>query len=218
MLAVARRLAAEAGAANAGFVQGDAQACPLRRNTFDVMISNFGVMFFGDPLSAFARLAAVVRPHGRLAFLCWQDDTENELLAIPLRAFGTYVQLPEPSANQLFVDPRQITALLSEVGWEDIEVTPVVEPAWLGSDLNDVMRYVLGMPMIRNLTACLDGPAVSERVLDAVAAQYAARQRCNGVWVRAAAWLVTARRALLKPGCTSRYSFAWLQPVRSGNS
>ena len=123
----------------------------------------------------------MVRPHGRLAFLCWQDDTENELLAIPLRAFGTYVQLPEPSANQLFVDPRQITALLSEVGWEDIEVTPVVEPAWLGSDLNDVMRYVLGMPMIRNLTACLDGPAVSERVLDAVAAQYAARQRSDGV-------------------------------------
>ena len=181
MLAVARRLAAEAGAANAGFVQGDAQACPLRRNTFDVMISNFGVMFFGDPLTAFARLAAVVRPHGRLAFLCWQDDTENELLAIPLRAFGTYVQLPEPSANQLFVDPRQITALLSQVGWEDVEVTPVDEPAWLGSDVNDVMRYVLGMPMIRNLTACLDGPAVSERVLDAVTAQYAARQRSDGV-------------------------------------
>ena len=181
MLAVARRLAAQAGAANAGFVQGDAQACPLRRNAFDVMISNFGVMFFGDPLTAFARLAAVVRPHGRLAFLCWQDDSENEVFAIPLRAFGTYVQLPGPSANQLFVDPRQITALLSGTGWEDVEVTSVDEPAWLGSDVNDVMRYVLGMPMIRNLTACLDDPALSERVLDAVAEQYAARQRSNGV-------------------------------------
>lgn len=62
--------------------------------------------------------------------------------------------------------------------------------------MNDVMRYVLGMPMIRNLTASLDDPALSERVLAAVAAQYAARQRPNGVWVRAAAWLVTARRAL----------------------
>lgn len=199
MLAVARRLATQAGAANAAFVQGDAQACPLRRNAFDVMISNFGVMFFGDPPTAFARLAAVVRPHGRLAFLCWQDDSENEVFAIPLRAFGTYMQLPGPSANQLFVNPRQITALLSGTGWEDVEVTSVDESAWLGADVNDVMRYVLGMPMIRNLTACLDDPALSERVLDAVAAQYAARQRSNGVWVRAAAWLVTARRALLRP-------------------
>ena len=66
MLAVARRLAAQAGTANARFVQGDAQACPLRRNTFDVMISNFGVMFFGDPLELplpdsrpwYARMAA----------------------------------------------------------------------------------------------------------------------------------------------------------------
>ena len=40
----------------------------------------------------------------------------------------------------------------------------------MADDVNDVMRYVLGMPMIRNLTACLDDPALSERVLDAVAA------------------------------------------------
>jgi hypothetical protein len=35
---------------------------------------------------------------------------------------------------------------------------------------------------------------VTERVLAEVADQYAARQRPDGVWVRAAAWLVTARR------------------------
>jgi SAM-dependent methyltransferase len=194
MLAVARRLAAQAGAANAGFVQGDAQACPLRRNTFDLIISNFGIMFFGDPVAAFARLATVVRPHGRLTFLCWQDDTENEVFAIPLHAFGAYVQLPGPSANELFVDPRQITALLYETGWEDVEVTSVDELAWLGSDVNDVMRYVRGMPVIRNLTASLDDPPLSERVLAVVAKQYAARQRPDGIWVRAAAWLVAARR------------------------
>jgi SAM-dependent methyltransferase len=199
MLAVARRLAAQAGVANAGFVQGDGQACPLRRNTFDVMISNFGVMFFGDPLAAFAGLAAVMRPHGRLAFLCWQDDTQNEVFAIPLRAFGAYMQLPGPSANELFVDPRQITALLSLTGWGDVEITSVDELARLGTNVDDVMRYVRTMPMIRNLTASLDDPVLSERVLDIVATQYAACQRPDGIWVRAAAWLVTARRALPKP-------------------
>ncbi len=194
MLAVARRLAAEAGAANARFVRGDAQACPLRRATFDVVISNFGVMFFDDPQAAFAGLAAAVRPHGRLAFLCWQDDTQNEVFAIPLRAFGAHAQLPGPSASDLFVDPRQITQLLSGSGWEDVRVGSVNEPAWIGSDVKDVMSYICGMPVIRTLAASLD-PVLTARVLAAIEEQYDARQRPDGIWVRAAAWLVTARRA-----------------------
>ncbi len=193
MLAVARRLAEKAGTANARFVRGDAQARPLRRATFDVVISNFGVMFFGNPRAAFASLAAAARTHGRLVFLCWQDDTRNEVFTIPLRAFGAHAQLPGPSAADLFVDPQQITGLLSGTGWEDIRVVPVDEPAWIGSDVDDVMSYIRGMPMIRTLAASLD-PVLTERVLAAVAGQYRARQHPGGIWVRAAAWLVTARR------------------------
>jgi SAM-dependent methyltransferase len=194
MLAVARRLAAQAGAANARFVRGDAQACPLRRAAFDVVISNFGVMFFDDPRAAFADLAAAARPHGRLAFLCWQDDTQNEIFAIPMRAFGAHTRLPGPSAGDLFVDPRQITELLSGSGWEDVRVAPVNEPAWIGSDVKDVMSYIRGMPVIRTLAASLD-PVLTARVLAAIEEQYDARQRPDGIWVHAAAWLVTARRA-----------------------
>jgi SAM-dependent methyltransferase len=194
MLDVARRLAERAGTVNTRFVRGDAQARPLRRAAFDVVISNFGVMFFADPQAAFASLAAAVRPHGRLAFLCWQDDTRNEVFTIPLRAFGAHALLPGPTAANLFVDPQQITGLLSGTGWEDIRVAPVNEPAWIGSDVDDVMSYVCGMPMIRNVTASLDDPALTERVLAAIAGQYRARQRPDGIWVQAAAWLVTARR------------------------
>ena len=194
MLEVARHLAEQAGMVNVRFVQSDAQACPLRRDSFDVVISNFGVMFFHDPRAAFASIATVVRPRGRLAFLCWQDDTQNEVFAIPLRAFGAYTQLPAPTAADLFVDPSQIAGLLSGTGWTDIQVTPVTRPAWIGSDVDDVMSYIVGMPMIRSLTAGLD-QGLTRRALASIAEQYAARQRPDGVWVRAAAWLVTAGRA-----------------------
>ena len=195
MLEVAQQLATQAGTVNARFVQADAQACPLRENSCDAIISNFGVMFFEDPGAAFASITAVVRHGGRLAFLCWQNDTQNEVFAIPLRAFGAYAQLPGPTASDVFVDPRQITELLSRTGWKDVRITPVTEPAWIGSDIDDVMSYVRGMPMIRNLTASLDDRALADRVLADVADEYAARQRSDGVWVRAAAWLVIARRA-----------------------
>jgi SAM-dependent methyltransferase len=195
MLAVARRLARRASMANARFVRGDAQARPLRRAAFDVVISNFGVMFFGDPGVAFASLGVTARPHGRLVFLCWQDETRNELFNIPLRAFGAHTRLPGPSASALFVDPGRITELLSGTGWEDVRVASVNEPAWLGSDVDDVMSYVRGMPTIRALAASLNNPSLTARVLATIEEQYQARQRPDGIWVPAAAWLVTARRA-----------------------
>ena len=95
MLRVARTLAAEAGAANASFVQGDAQACPLRPGCCDVMISSFGVMFFADPAAAFASIAAALRRPGRPGLLCWQGGLDNELFAIPLRAFLARVPRPD---------------------------------------------------------------------------------------------------------------------------
>ena len=195
MLQVARQLAVRAHAANAAFVRSDAQACPLRRNSFDVMISNFGVMFFDNPGMAFASIASTVRPHGRLAFLCWQDDTHNEVFAIPLRAFGAHMPLPPPASGDLFVDPRKITSLLSSTGWADVQIASVTEPAWIGSDVDDVMSYIRGMPTTRNLAASLADEPLTEQILAAIAEQYAARQRPDGVWVRAAAWLVTALRA-----------------------
>jgi ubiquinone/menaquinone biosynthesis C-methylase UbiE len=195
MLDVARSLAAQAGVANAGFVQGDAQVCPLRRESCDVMISSFGVMFFDDPAAAFANMAAALRRRARLAFLCWQHDMHNELFAIPLRAFGAHTRLPGPAAGDLFTEPRQVTELLSGTGWEGIQIDAVSEPAWMGSDVADVMSYVRGMPMIRSLAAQLGNEALTERVLAVIAEQYAACQRPDGVWVRAAAWLVTAHRA-----------------------
>jgi hypothetical protein len=154
------------------------------------------VMFFADPGAAFAALAAATRVRGRLAFLCWQDDSRNEVFGIISRAVGVHIPAaPAGPAAGLFEDPGRITGLLSGCGWGHVQVTAVTEPAWIGSDLDDVMAYVRGMPRVRNLLASLDDPALAGRALATMAAQYAERQRPDGVWVRAAAWLVTASRA-----------------------
>ena len=194
MLEVARRLAAEAGVQNAAFEQGDAQVCPLRRDYYDVMISSFGVMFFDDPAAAFANITAALRHGGRLAFLCWQDDMINEVFAIPLREFRARTPAPGPAAADLFADPRQVTRLLSGAGCADIRIDAVTEPSWVGSDVTDAMSYLRDMSMVARLTAELGDQAQAEEVMTAIAGQYAARQRADGVWVSAAAWLVTARR------------------------
>jgi SAM-dependent methyltransferase len=194
MLEVARQLAAQAGVANARFEQGDAQVYPLGPDRHDVVISKFGVMFFGDPAAAFANIAVGVRPGGRLAFLCWQDDEHNEMFGIPVSAFGEYAQLSDPLRDSLFEDPRRVTELLTDAGWTDVRTEAVNEQAWLGTDVADVMGYVRRLRMVESLIAELADDALAERALTLAAEQYAARQGPDGVWVGAGAWLVTARR------------------------
>src|SRR4051812_33965905 len=80
MLARARELARAEGVANAEFVQADVQVHPFEPRTFDVAISRFGVMFFDDPVGAFANVQRALRPGGRTAFVVWQPLTANEWL------------------------------------------------------------------------------------------------------------------------------------------
>jgi SAM-dependent methyltransferase len=194
MLAEARRLAGQAGAGNVAFVRADAQACPLRRDSCDVMISSFGVMFFDDPVAAFARIAAVVRPGGRLAFLCWRPDAENEVFAIPQRAFNALAPGSVPARDDLFADPERVSRVLAGAGWTDIRADPVTEPAWIGTDVDDVIGYVRGMDVVRRTAAATQDDELAERALARMGVEYAARQAPDGVWVEAAAWLVSARR------------------------
>lgn len=191
MLEVARRLAAGTAVTNIVFVQGDAQVYPLSPARYDVVISSFGVMFFDDPAAAFGNIRTAMRPGGRLAFLCWQDDARNEVFSIPVRAFTTHRKPPD-SVDDLFTDPRRMVDLLATAGFTDVRVAAVHEPARIGSDVADVMDYVQNTSKFRELMAECDDEVLTRAALATMAEDYAARQDADGVWVDAAAWLVTA--------------------------
>lgn len=169
---------------NVEYLLADAQSHPLPEAGFDVVISSFGVMFFDDPAAAFANFHRALRPVGRLAFLCWQAQSGNDLFAIPLRALGS----PIDDAANPFADPAWVTDLLAGAGFAGARVDPVEELVRLGSDVADVLAYQASSPTVRDF----EGPV--EAGLEAMAAAYRARQRPDGVWVASAAWLVTAHR------------------------
>jgi SAM-dependent methyltransferase len=62
MLAVAR-----AKPAAVDWHEGRAEALPFQDGAFDAVVSQFGLMFFDDPARAFAEMARVLAPRGRLA-------------------------------------------------------------------------------------------------------------------------------------------------------
>ncbi|MGX9178087.1 methyltransferase domain-containing protein [Mesorhizobium sp. BHbdii] len=71
MLAVARRKPVQIE-----WLEGTAEALPLPNNSFDAVVSQFGLMFFEDKPKALAEMMRVLRPGGRLAVaVC--DAVEN---------------------------------------------------------------------------------------------------------------------------------------------
>jgi SAM-dependent methyltransferase len=66
MLAVARRIAP-----GVGWQQGDATALPFTDSSFDVVMSQFALMFFSDRITALTEMRRVLKPDGRLAVAVW---------------------------------------------------------------------------------------------------------------------------------------------------
>ena len=64
MLGLAKKRAAAAGFEHARFELADAQVHPFKHGNADLLASRFGVMFFDDPIAAFANMLSALRPGG----------------------------------------------------------------------------------------------------------------------------------------------------------
>ena len=198
MLERARDGAAAKGLVNVSFLQADAQVHPFPSAAFDVAISRFGVMFFADAAAAFANITAALRPAGRLAFLCWQELRQNQWLSLIGAAIAAHVQLGQALASEgpgpfSLADPDRIRTLLTSAGLRAVEIAPVSEPVRLGADVDDVLTYFSGMPMVRSMLADVD-KASAARGVDAIREALRPFQTAEGVVLGSAAWLVTAER------------------------
>ena len=198
MLARARDRAREAGLANASFIEGDAQVYPFEPRCFDVVISRFGVMFFADPVSAFANLRAATRPQGRLSFVCWQPLTANAWLLVPGAALAQYVALPDLGpADQpgMFglADPDRLTRILSKAGWQAIDVTPRQAEILIGGGgtVDDAVEFLRTGSLGRAVLGGAD-PVTEALAVAAVRTALAPFADANGVHLGAADWHVTA--------------------------
>lgn len=189
------------GIGNAEFVIADAQTHLFGAGTFDVIVSQFGVMFFDDPMTAFVNLRRALRPGGRAVFVCWQGLQANEWLMLIGEAVARHVVLPQfggqgggPGMFSL-CDPTEISTLLHSAGFEQVECDPL-DPTIViggGGTLDESIDFLFGMGMARGLVG-LAGPDAHDAVIETVRHELAQRYEPNiGLRLGAAAWLVSAQ-------------------------
>ncbi len=198
MLERARARARELGLDHVRFENADAQTFAFAPGCFDLAFSRFGVMFFADPVSAFANVRTAVAPGGRLAFLCWQEIRRNRWMLVPLMAAAQHVPLPAPPAPGApgpfsLADTARLHEILERAGWTDVVCEPLEGELSLGGRI-DLERAVDFALRLGPVGAALRGadksvlPAVTASVQEALA-PYATPE---GVRLDYAAWIVSA--------------------------
>jgi SAM-dependent methyltransferase len=198
MLTNARVRSAAEGLTNVTFVQGDAQVHDFEPETFDVIISNAGAMFFDDKLAAFTNLGRALRRGGRLALMAWQRLEENEWLMVLRETLAMGRDLPAPVVGMPgpfgLADRDQVSALLLESGFTDIGFGDVREPSVFGASAAQAYALMSNDAPTRGLLDDLSD-ADKATALDQLRSVIAAHETPSGVSFGSASWLIQARRA-----------------------
>jgi len=106
------------------YLLADAQTHAFAGNDCDLLTSRFGVMFFADPVAAFANLMTALRPGGRVSIVSWSAMAENPWFEIPrnaaVAALGKPVPKPPTAPGPLaFADRDYVLGIIREAGFAD---------------------------------------------------------------------------------------------------
>jgi ubiquinone/menaquinone biosynthesis C-methylase UbiE len=199
MIRRARQVTEADGLQNVTFVHADAQYYPFSSESFDVVISRFGTMFFEDPLAAFANFAHSMRPGGRLVMMVWQAHERNEWSVVIADALAGAVKSLPPAGKRS--DPFSLAErdivmrTLGEAGFTDVKFTDVRQPVYYGRDVATALSWVRGFACTNEVMRSLDRGSM-ERTLERLRDTLAAHAGADGIYFDARAWIVAARRLI----------------------
>jgi SAM-dependent methyltransferase len=156
---------------------------------FDAAYSRFGVMFFADPVAAFANIRKALRPRGVLSFVSWQSVFDNEWMLIPgaavARVTGSLPPVPGPGEPGPFslADPGQVRAVLDAAGFGSIAIAPHADHVVISEGrIPEVARASVRVGAVREALRDADGQT-RQRALAAI--EEALRARVQDGQVRA---------------------------------
>jgi SAM-dependent methyltransferase len=129
MLALARTRGAHEGSP-AEFIRADAQTYPFEAGIFDLVVSRFGVMFFDDPVRAFANVRRASANGAELRCIAWRSAADNPFMTTAERAAAPLLpalpaRQPDAPGQFAFANPTRVHGLLAESGWSGIDIQPI---------------------------------------------------------------------------------------------
>ena len=184
---------------NARLELADALTWTLDGPPADLLFSRFGVMFFGNPVAAFANLRRALKPAGRFAFAAWAALEDNPWINLPLQAALTVIPPPPPADPEepgqfAFGNPARVPRILHDAGYSPVRHRAFDFTMRYPSD--DLARTAAGLTNMGQLARILRDRPDDERsrAADAVATALAPLVKDNWITLPARVWLFDARK------------------------
>jgi ubiquinone/menaquinone biosynthesis C-methylase UbiE len=195
LLEVARHRAAQENLPNVEFIQADAQTHPFEPGRFDAVMSRFGVMFFDDPVAAFANIRRATRSGATLAFAAWRSPAENPFMTTASRAAAPLLpnlRAPDPTApgQFAFADPERVRHILEASGWQGVDLQPLDIALTVAKQ--DLFAYITKLGPVGVALREADEDTRT-RVMAAVQAAFVPFIEGDTARYNAACWFVSAR-------------------------
>lgn len=185
------------------FLCSDAATADLGSEVFDLITSRFGVMFFPDPVAAFANVQRALKPDGRMVFMCWRAVDENPWIGKTAAAACEELPKPEGGGRRPEDDPyapgpfslaeaQRLQEVLDAAGFREIALEGIDEFMRLGTP-DDAASYLTSMGPA---AAPFSNADESQRAaaLAAVRRVLRAYDSAEGIHAPCAAWIVSARK------------------------
>ncbi len=181
--------------AGARWEQADAQALAHPDSSFDVVTSQFGVMFFPDKPKAFAETARVLTGAGRTVFAVWDaENTSGFGVALRDSLMALFPDDPPDFVSRIphgYFDEQRIRADLEAGGLQMLNVERVVLPTLAPDARTLALGYSQGTP----LRFALEARRPIAEVTQQLGVEMENRLSTGPLASDAAALIVTARRA-----------------------
>jgi ubiquinone/menaquinone biosynthesis C-methylase UbiE len=120
MIEAARREADRLGFSNAQFDVASVGSLPFPADTFDAVISRFGVMFFPSPVDAVREMLRVLKPERKLALAVWHLSERNPFHYTLSGVMERHVASPPPTPGApdafRFAEPGKLRDVVAEAG------------------------------------------------------------------------------------------------------
>jgi SAM-dependent methyltransferase len=137
LLAIATERAQQRGLTNFSTQQADAQQLPFSDQSFDLVTSRFGVMFFQDCEKAFREVHRVLKPGARACFLAWGPFKQpywSSMIGVVLKHVGGPAIVPGGPDPFKFAEPGSLSSVLRKAGFGNVEEETKTLPwTWPGT-------------------------------------------------------------------------------------
>src|SRR5690606_10770630 len=174
---------------------GDAQVYAFDDDSFDMVVSRFGIMFFDDPVRAFANLRRATAPGGSLEVIAWRSPAENPFMTAAERAAAPFVpelpaRKPDEPGQFAFADRSRVHSILEQSGWAEIRIDALDVECTLPK--RDLELYITRLGTVGRILPQLD-EGTRSRAGEAVRAAFDPYLHGNEARFTAACWAIGAR-------------------------